>query len=62
MATRTPEDHARISAFRAIEDLLHLLDQYRGRVESGECCRLVEREHAREPGRLMIEIAIEAPL
>lgn len=56
---RRPEDHARIASFRALEELLHLLDQYRRRAESGEPCRLVEREHPREPGRLLLEIAIE---
>ncbi len=56
---RTPEDHARIAGFRVIEELLRLLDQFRHRVESGERCRIVEREHAREPGRLVIELSIE---
>jgi len=56
---RTPEDDARIAAFRAIEELLRLLDEYRRRVERGEHCRLVEREHPLEPGRLLLELAIE---
>lgn len=59
MDRRTPEDHARIASFRALEELLQLLDQYRKRVEGGETCRLVEREQARAPGRLHLEIAIE---
>jgi hypothetical protein len=59
MGQRTPEDHARIASFRAVEELLALLDHYRGRVTNGESCRLVEREHPREPGRLLIEIVIE---
>jgi hypothetical protein len=58
---RRPEDHARIASFRALEELLHLLDQYRRRVERGERCRLVEREHPREAGRLLLEIMIEGP-
>ena len=56
---RTPEDHARIAAFRAMEELLHLLHEYRTRVERGERCRLVEREHVREKGRLLLELEIE---
>lgn len=56
---RTPEDSARIAAFRALEELLRLLDHYRRRVEQGDRCRLVEREHPREPGRLVIEMVIE---
>lgn len=59
LARRTPEDSARIAAFRAIEELLHVLNQYRRRIESGERCRLVEREHGREPGRLLVELVIE---
>ena len=56
---RTPEDHARIASFRALEELLNLLDHYRRRAENGERCRLVEREHGREAGRLLLEIEIE---
>jgi len=56
---RTPEDDARIAAFRAVEELLRLVDEYRRRVERGEHCRIVEREHPHEPGRLLIELAIE---
>ena len=59
MDRRTPEDHARIASFRAIEELLQLLDQYRRRVDGGERCRLVELEQAHAPGRLHLEIAIE---
>ncbi len=58
-ARRTPEDHARIAAFRTVAELLVLLDEYRRRVESGDRCRLVEREHDHKPGRLLIEVAIE---
>jgi hypothetical protein len=59
MDKRTPEDHARIASFRTLEELLSLLDQFRRRVANGERCRLVEREHRREPDRFIIEIAIE---
>jgi hypothetical protein len=57
---RTPEDHARIAGFRVIEELLRLFQHFQHRVENGERCRVVEREHAREPGRLVIELSIEA--
>ena len=57
---RTPDDSARIVAFRVIEELLRLFERYRRRVEQGERCRLVERERAAEPGALLIEIVIEA--
>ena len=56
---RTPEDHARIAAFRTLEELMRLLDEYRRCVEGGQRCRLVEREHPREPGRLLLEVVIE---
>lgn len=57
---RTPEDHARIAGFRLLGELLRLFEQYRQRVENGERCRIVEREHACAPGQLLIELAIEA--
>lgn len=56
---RGPEEHARIAAYRAVEELLHLIERYRRRVERGERARLVEREHPREPGRMVIELIIE---
>lgn len=39
--------------------VLHLLDEFRRCTESGERCRLVEREHIREKGRLLVELTIE---
>ncbi|MFT3769637.1 MAG: hypothetical protein QM820_29730 [Minicystis sp.] len=59
MDKRTAEDCARIASFRTLEELCRVLDEFRRRVESGERCRLVEREHAIEPGRLRVEIVIE---
>lgn len=56
---RTPEDSARIASFRAIEELCRVLGEYKRRVENGERCRLVEREHGSEPGRLHVEFVIE---
>lgn len=57
--TRTPEDWCRITAFRVVEELLRLLEDYRRRSEEGERCRLVERPHATERGRLRLELVIE---
>jgi len=57
---RTPEDGARIAAFQTITALLRLLDEYKRRVEDGQHCRLVEVDRGLQPGRLLIEIAIEA--
>jgi hypothetical protein len=56
---RSPADQARIAAFRALEELLFLLDDYQRRVQRGERCRLVERDHGRTPGRLVFELSIE---
>jgi len=56
---RGPEAHARIASFRTLEELLVLLDEYRRRVERGERCRIVEREHVREAGRFIVELVIE---
>jgi hypothetical protein len=56
---RTSVDCARIASFRTLEELCRLLDEFRRRVEAGERCRLVEREHGTESGRMLIEIAIE---
>lgn len=56
---RTPEADARIVAFRTVQELLRFFEQCRRRVEAGESCHLVEREHPYEPGRLLIEFAIE---
>lgn len=56
---RTPEEHARIAAYRAVEELLHFIERYRRRVERGEQVRIAEREHPREPGKMTIELTIE---
>jgi hypothetical protein len=56
---RTPQDSARIASFRVIEELLRLLRVLKHRVEAGDPCRLVERAHATEPGRFLVEIVIE---
>lgn len=58
-AERTPEDQARIAAFRTIADLLRVLTDFRDRIARGEAVGLVMPEQKSEPGRLRIEIAIE---
>jgi hypothetical protein len=55
----TPQEQARLASFRTLEELLRILDEYRRRIESGERCRLVEREHERVPGQLLVELVIE---
>jgi hypothetical protein len=57
---RTPEDCARLALFRVEEEVLRLLGQFKRRIEGGERCRLVEKEHAQEPGRLVVELVIES--
>ncbi len=56
---RTPEDHARIVAFRVLAELLRLLGDYRRRIGNGERVRLVERENPSKEGRLVLDIRIE---
>ena len=56
---RTPEDCARISAFHTLSLLLRILLRFKQKIEGGERCRLVEREHVHEPERVVIELAIE---
>lgn len=59
VAERTPEDCARISAFAVLVLLLRILLRFKQRIEAGERCRLVDREHVGEPGRVVIELVIE---
>ena len=56
---RTPEDCARIASFHAISLLLRILLRFKQKIEGGERCRLVEREHVQEPDRVVIELVIE---
>jgi hypothetical protein len=58
-AERSPEAHARIAAFCVVGELLRLLDEYRRRIRAGQRCRLVVREAPSEPGRLLLDVAIE---
>lgn len=56
---RTPEDHARFLSFHVLAALLRLLERYRHRVENGEPCRIVQREHPFDMNRLIIEFEID---
>jgi len=60
LGERTPEDHARIAEFETIASLLRFLEEFKRRVEAGERCRLLQVKRRHDPGRLSIEIAIEA--
>jgi len=55
---RTSEDEARIAAFCALQEIVHILDQFRRSIEKGERCHLVVSEHGRQLGRVVIELAI----
>lgn len=56
---RTATDEARIATFFVLQELLHLLGQFRRAVEQGELPRLVVSEHGRQLGKVVIEIRIE---
>jgi hypothetical protein len=56
---RTPEDEARLAVFCVLQELVHILDQFRRAVEQGEHCRLAISEHGRQLGKVVIEITIE---
>ena len=56
---RTPEDDARIATYRVLQELTHILDQYRRAIDEGRACRLAVSEHGRQLGKVIIEIAIE---
>lgn len=57
--TRGPVDDVRIAVFHAVRELLGIVDQFKSRIASGEALRLVVREQPVEPGRVLIELAIE---
>jgi hypothetical protein len=60
-AARTPEEDARLCAYHALNELCHLLDQFRRRVERGERVRLVVTDEGRRLGcaRIALEIVEE---
>src|SRR5262249_44937960 len=54
----TVADDARIATFFVLQELTHVPDQFRRAVEEGNPRRLAVREHGRQLGRVVIEIAI----
>ena len=56
---RTPEDHARLAASTVVHALLAFFRDYKGRVEAGANCRIVQRANAQRPGELHLEFVIE---
>ena len=56
---RTPEDHARLAASTVVHALLAFFRDYKGRIEAGANCRIVQRAHAPRPGELHLEFVIE---
>jgi hypothetical protein len=57
---RTPADEARIATFCVLQELAHMLGQYRRAVARGESARLVVSEHGRQLRKVVIEVRIEA--
>lgn len=57
-ASRTPDEDARLVVFQTLNELMLLLDQFRGRVERGEPVRLLVTERGTQAGRAIVEIAI----
>jgi hypothetical protein len=57
-ASRTPMDEARITAFFTLQELLHILHEFRNAHLRGARCRLAISENGRSPGRVTIEIAV----
>ena len=59
-ADRTPEDDARITVFYVLRALLDLLAEFARRVRRGERLRLLVNEQPSTPGKMVIEVLIEA--
>ena len=56
---RTPDENVGNAIFRTLDELLHVVDEYRRRGRTGERCRLVEHEHVRKDGHMVVEFVIE---
>jgi hypothetical protein len=56
---RTPAEQARLVGFRILSELLTLLGEFKGRIERGEPCHLVEHLQVHQAGRLVLEFSIE---
>jgi hypothetical protein len=59
-AARTPEEDARLAAFHALNELVHLLDQYRRRIARGERVRLRVTNEGRRLDQALIALTISA--
>jgi len=57
-SARSPADDARIAAFFTLQELLHVLGEFRKACSRGSRCRLAVSENGRSPGKVTIEIAI----
>lgn len=57
-SNRSPADEARIAAFFTLQELLHILTEFRNARAHGAPCHLAVSENGRSPGRLTIEITI----
>jgi hypothetical protein len=57
-ASRSPDEDARLAVFQTLNELVHVLDQFRRCIERGEGVRLVVTERGRQVGRAVVEIAI----
>lgn len=56
VAERTAADEARIAAFFAIQELLHLLEDFHRACMRGDPCHLVVNDRGRTRDRVIIEI------
>lgn len=55
---RTPADEARIAAFFTLQELLHILNEFRNAHLRGARCRLAVSENGRSPGKVTIDIEL----
>jgi hypothetical protein len=55
---RSPADEARIAAFFTLQELVHILTEFRKARLRGEECHLAVSENGRSTGRITIEITI----
>lgn len=61
LSRRTPEDEVRIAAFRALQQLLRILDAFRKACVRGRPVHLVVNETGMSPRRVLMTIAIVEP-
>jgi hypothetical protein len=58
LTKRTPDDEARIAAFFALQQLLHILEEFRKACARNECVRLVIHETGMSPTRVLMTITV----